>query len=116
MRAICVTLAITSLVSCTTVHTPVGTCPRKLVREWAIAPDRLVRQATVDEAERRHVVNGVTFGAVHSEWEKLKRELDAGDELWWFTAPRRPGLYGALEGYVVLRGCQQVGEIVLAWD
>lgn len=54
---------------------------------------------TIEEAERRNP--GVTdddrlarhpelakpFGALNSEWERLKAEIKPGDELWTFTSP-----------------------------
>ena len=104
------------MISCATVQTPAGSCPRSLVNNWPIHRDRLVRVETVEEAERQHVVGGVPFGALRADWEKLKAELSPGDQLWWFTRPNKPGLYGALEGYVVVRDCKQLTQLTLVWD
>ena len=100
-------------ISCATVRTPAGACQRAVVSKWAVAPERLVRLETIADAERNQTTSGVSFGGAHREWEDLKAKLQPGDQLWSFTAPHRSGLYGAHEGYVVMRGCQQV--LSMSW-
>ena len=77
---------------------------------------RLVRHETIAEAEARHQVKGVAFGYLASEWVELKSRMLPEDQLWWFE--REPGraLQGALEGYVVLRGCKVVDQLTLVTD
>jgi hypothetical protein len=101
---------------CATVETPAGRCARASVAAWPVEHTRLIAAETVEEAERRHVVNGVPFGGANARWQELLDQLAPGDQLWRFGRPRRPGLYGALEGYIVLRGCEAVNQLVLVWD
>ena len=68
--------------------------------------DARLRRVTPSEAERANVVNGVTFGHIHDDWERLKAKLAEGDELWYFRTPDetwRAVPNCGLEGYAIVR-------------
>lgn len=77
---------------------------------------RLVQQESVAEAESKHLVKGVPFGALAENWSALKARMQAGDQLWRFTSEPNKYPQGALEGYVVLRRCEIVDRLVLVTD
>jgi hypothetical protein len=60
----------------------------------------LVSRVSIDVVESQHLVNGVTFGYIHEEWEALKSNLSILDELWAFD---NSGPVSGGTGYVVVR-------------
>ena len=60
----------------------------------------LVNRVSVDIVESQHLVNGVTFGYIHEEWEALKSKTKIIDELWAFD---NSGPLSGGTGYVVVR-------------
>jgi len=60
----------------------------------------LVNRVSVDVVESQHLVNGVTFGYIHEEWEALKSKTKIIDELWAFD---NSGPLSGGTGYVVVR-------------
>lgn len=60
----------------------------------------LVNRVSVDVVESQHLVNGVTFGYIHDEWEALKSNMGVVDELWAFD---NSGPLSGGTGYVVVR-------------
>jgi hypothetical protein len=70
--------------------------------------DSLQRRVTTIEAEREHIVDGIAFGRIHVEWNRLKAQLQDGDELWHFRTPDETWQTAfplcGLEGYAIIRG------------
>ena len=112
---VAIVLVVILTTACATRVPPGLPCTSAEVRENRFLR-RLVRTETVAEAEARHTVNGVPFGGITSEWVRLKSRLQPGDQLWWFEREKDVALQGALEGYVVMRGCSVVDRIVLVTD
>jgi hypothetical protein len=109
-------VAILILMSCRTVSTPAGLpCTPTEFRSNPFLK-RLVRRETIAEAESRNQVNGVAFGYVASQWTSFKSKILPDDELWWFEREPNRAMQGALEGYVVLRGCKIVDQFVVVTD
>jgi hypothetical protein len=114
MRGVVMILVVT-LAGCATQRPSGLPCTSTEVRKNRFLR-RLVRTETIVEAERRHTVGGVPFGGIASKWTNLKNRMLPGDQLWWFERERNVALQGALEGYVVMRGCTIVDRIVLVTD
>jgi len=81
----------------------------------------LKRKVTFEEAEKAHMVDGVSFGALHEQWMALRASAKPGDELWLYTASEPPApnsnpqstfALGGQEGYILMRGCTPVDRIV----
>lgn len=99
---------------------------RRLAREreeaiFKVKPQHLLARLTVDEIEAREVVHDplnavskVPFGHLNAVWAQVKEGMQAGDELWSFTATW-PGKFGSPElrkGYVVWRQGKPVGHVL----
>ena len=78
----------------------------------------LQRQVTVAEVEREHLIDGLPFGSLNSDWIRLRGAIAAGDQLWLFAGCPLPqvaepsGTCGSV-GYALIRGCQVVDCIVV---
>ncbi len=46
----------------------------------------LDRRLTIAEAEAENTHNGIAFGFMNGDWEKLKSQMLEGDELWSFAS------------------------------
>ena len=69
----------------------------------------LAARVTVAEAEHANCVRDTPFGELHGRWERLKKGMAAGDELWEFVSPPESWAHRCgRQGYAVVRR----GEIV----
>jgi hypothetical protein len=69
----------------------------------------LATRVTVAEAEHANCVRDTPFGELHGRWERLKKSMAAGDELWEFVSPPESWAHRCgRQGYAVVRR----GEIV----
>ena len=77
----------------------------------------LIRKLTTEEAELLFAVrvegpdsDPVPFGFVNSEWQKLLRKIQPGDELWEFRSVRPRG--DTIGGVKLLRNAAVIDSIV----
>jgi len=79
---------------------------------YLVPKEGLIRRLTVAEAETHRITpNGVRsedlpplekpFGRMDKQWEKLKAEMQPGDELWEFAGPVHGGVALIRNGEVV---------------
>jgi hypothetical protein len=69
----------------------------------------LAMRVTVSEAEHANCVQDRPFGNLYGRWERLKKGMTAGDELWEFVSPPESWAHRCgRQGYAVVRR----GEIV----
>ena len=88
---------------------------------FKVKPRHLLERLTVDEIEAREVVQDplnavpkVSFGHLNAVWAQVKEAMQAGDELWSFTATW-PGEFGSPElrkGYVLWRRGKPVVHVL----
>jgi hypothetical protein len=72
-------------------------------KEW------LASRISVREAEAANSDGGPPFGVLHGQWERLKRALEAGGELWEFVSPPESWAHRrGRQGYALVRR----GEVV----
>jgi hypothetical protein len=62
------------------------------------------------------MIAGVPFGALNAEWREMRNRMRPDEQLWRFTREPKLPFQGALEGYVVLRGCEIVDRLVMVSD
>lgn len=91
---------------------------------FELGPDHLVEPLTVEQIERRelvddplHAVPPVPFGFLHESWQALRAQLQPGDELWSFDARRTVTWYGVnyaerRTGYAIVRNGQPVASML----
>ena len=68
-------------------------------------------RVTLDEIEGPNRAQDLIDPADSSEWRSFKSMLQAGDELWYFTAPSASFSHAAgRTGYVILRNGKQISH------
>ncbi len=74
-----------------------------------ILSDWLSEKVTVRQSEAANMSGGKAFGYQHRKWERLKQDMQPGDELWEFCSPEDTWVHlKGRQGYAVVRN----GEIV----
>lgn len=97
------------LAACTTSMSTPADCDRIAIEGETLPGDVLVHRTGVAEAESKNLRDGKPFGDRNHEWEELKAEIEAGDELWLYRDNRT--MSGA-EGYVLVRNCEVVAFVM----
>jgi hypothetical protein len=73
----------------------------------------LATRVTVAEAEHENCVQDRPFGELFARWERLKKGMSAGDELWEFVSPPDSWAHRCgRQGYAVVRRGEVVASLV----
>lgn len=102
-------LAVFSVLACATPMAAPGDCAAIKLDNETIETEALIHEVGVAEVEAKNLRDGVPFGDRHAEWEKLKGELQPGDELWLYRDNR--AMAGA-EGYLLVRDCEVIAFVM----
>jgi hypothetical protein len=81
------------------------------IRKQYLASVRLDEMKTLPEAARQGVI-----AWIDGQIDRLKRQQQAGDELWYFNEEKCPRCGWYREGLALVRGCDVVDEITIKDD
>jgi hypothetical protein len=73
----------------------------------------LKRQVSPAEAEGESLVAGTSFGRLHDAWMRFIRQMQPGDQLWFYSNPAEQwAAKQGEEGYAIVRGNKVVTYLV----
>jgi hypothetical protein len=82
--------------------------------EMELPTKYLTVQTTLEQAVRDNMVNGVPFGHIFEDWQRLLDKRRDGDELWYFEPPDEFSMQ--LWGVALVREGKVVSTVVTAVD
>jgi hypothetical protein len=91
-----------------------------MTRRWDEGiEDWLLRPIPWDDAQARHMWNGIPFGRLHEEWKRIVAllEADSKTQLWSFCSPPETWTgfpLRGMEGYAVVREGKVIQYILTA--
>jgi hypothetical protein len=79
-----------------------------------LSRDYLTNQTTFEQAVQENTVDGIPFGFINDDWERLLANRREGDELWEFGPPNHNSIQ--LWGFALVRGGNVVSTVITAVD
>ena len=74
----------------------------------------LTTPTTIEEVLAEHTYEGVPFGSINDDWQRLLAKMQPGDELWNFEPPDEKVI--SLWGIALVRNGKVISTVITAVD